>query len=625
MRRGAQVSIFIILGIVILLVASMIIFFQSDGTLQQIAPVPSPVFGFTSQCLNDVTREALVKAGMQGGYVELPDFYEIPSSHISQGGLRVPLWLFRGNFRIPTRQILEQQIALYVEENIDSCLQLEHVELTSQGVPVAEVSVNDFDVTVLLNYTIVENNNRFTENYRAVLDVNLGQILDAGEYMTLKHHNDPLLERNTMNIISMDEELPIGGIQFSCENLFWSRQEVMFHLQNQISQLTSQIRMENSRHKPFNEPLAVYERYDEEWDADRVAAEGLPDHLPEDMYSYLHLYWRSEFPFNSLNVGFSYFPEYGMRMEVNPSRGDRIQARASRSRSDLLRFFCVNIYHFTYDIEYPVRVSLYDDAAFGGDGYSFNFALPVTIQRNLPTRDQVNFLSFDAFLTDENFCGEVFEEDTFVVARDYVTGLPISNVEIRYDCIKYYCELGETNTFENYGAPQLRTNFPLGCSNGFIIAEHDDYVDITEQVLDITGQPAVEFRMLPLQTFRLIGAQLSGNPIRGDYKIGVYMRSDEFDFEVFASYPDAGISNTIQLLNMPLTYETEVFLTHRNNIVGGWIGNVTVTPEDLQKETLYFFPYERLPHPTTGEERVNLFMFLDINDTYREQYAPRFE
>ena len=81
-KRG-QVSIFIILGIVILLVAIIGSYLRNEAfrekvqiTLFKSTVVPEQAQGlvnYVSNCILDITEEGVEKMGWQGGYVELPD------------------------------------------------------------------------------------------------------------------------------------------------------------------------------------------------------------------------------------------------------------------------------------------------------------------------------------------------------------------------------------------------------------------------------------------------------------------------------------------------------------------------------------------------------------------------
>lgn len=639
LSKKGQITIFIAIGLIIVILAGFMFYVQSltfdrDDTIPEFQ---TPVQRFVSQCLADTARDAIVRLGMQGGYIDLPEStYRNPRSYIQElsGGPRTPLWLYNGQMIIPSERSVEGQISEYVNQNIGFCLQglgfeegIRNISIT--GTPVSSVMLTQTDVVVELNYTVsaVEDGSFSSyDRFATRVPVALRDILAAAAFMTEEHHATQFLDRTTMNIISMDSSLPIGSIDFSCRRIRWSKREVQSTIEEHLQYLIPRVRVRGTDIMPFQEQIEIYERIDREWDLDRVEREGLPNYLPDDMYEYIQQYWTvSPYPFNGLGIGFSYFPEYGMRMEVNPSSGDRMQANPGRS--SYLRFLCVNIYHFTYDIEYPVRMTIFDSDAFGGDGYSFNVGLPVTITRNTPTRDPVSFALMEAFETDEDFCSTQGTE-VYLVSQNIFSGEYNAGVNVTYDCIRYYCELGDIGFSEAYGIPQLRTHLPLGCVNGLFVAEKEGFLPLRIQVPDAEG--LVHLDLVPLRRFNVDARRLTDGTLHAEYTMSIFLESYNYDYEVFAVYPSEGEAQ-IELINGPETYYLELFLTYNGELVGGWMGNWTVTMDDLMADTIIFRAYEQLPHPQTNEQRLRLFEFLDDDlpesDTfypYRETLQPLF-
>ena len=78
-----------------------------------------------------------------------------------------------------------------------------------------------------------------------------------------------------------------------------------------------------------------------------------------------------------------------MYLTARPSDGVKLQSNLGHGNRDYLSFICVNAYHFTYDVTYPLLVSITDPDAFKGDGYTFRFSFPVIIDHNEGKRDSI--------------------------------------------------------------------------------------------------------------------------------------------------------------------------------------------------------------------------------------------
>ena len=91
-----QVTIFMIVGILLLLTTVLIFFFQSETFgfkpgelfLTERGKVENYILG----CLEEVANEGLLKLGSQGGYVELPLGIERDELSRLNMGLLIPYW-----------------------------------------------------------------------------------------------------------------------------------------------------------------------------------------------------------------------------------------------------------------------------------------------------------------------------------------------------------------------------------------------------------------------------------------------------------------------------------------------------------------------------------------------------
>ena len=113
-----------------------------------------------------------------------------------------------------------------------------------------------------------------------------------------------------------------------------------------------------------------------------------PEYIPGDAYEINKMTFDVNIPRTDIRVKFVYDPSR-LLLNALPHDGRWLKSKVVRGSKQLIPFFCMNQWHFSYDIIYPVKVVLKDETAFDGEGYVFQYATPVVISDNAPER--VNF------------------------------------------------------------------------------------------------------------------------------------------------------------------------------------------------------------------------------------------
>ena len=68
--RSGQVTVFIIIGLILLLTVGVIVYFQyAYKKVQTFELSEDPVTAYVQQCLVDITEEGVMLAGKNGGYI----------------------------------------------------------------------------------------------------------------------------------------------------------------------------------------------------------------------------------------------------------------------------------------------------------------------------------------------------------------------------------------------------------------------------------------------------------------------------------------------------------------------------------------------------------------------------
>src|SRR3989344_3287952 len=123
-NRG-QVTVFIIVGILILFITAGIFFVVRSTTTEQLTAVQGETplasdFGslqsFVNRCLQQTATDGVRYIGFRGGYYTVhPPFNDLLF-------FQLPYYFDLGQQQFPSKTVIAQQMESYVEENLDTCL-----------------------------------------------------------------------------------------------------------------------------------------------------------------------------------------------------------------------------------------------------------------------------------------------------------------------------------------------------------------------------------------------------------------------------------------------------------------------------------------------------------------------
>ncbi len=593
MKRGrkGQISIFIIIGIVIIIGVFVFIFLRSNNTIS-IENVPDellPVNNYIENCLESVSRDAIMLAGVQGGYTTLPpEIINNPEGYINTPGtFKVPYWYLKHHTKVPTTFEISRQLAIYVNQNIEECLAgfaafNDSYTITPTQRAKTDVFIKDsaveFALVLPLDVEGVTSTGKL-KNFRADLPVRLGRILRLARALMDAENKKPFIEKNTIDLMATmpDSEIPFTSISFRCLPHTWGVSGVKEKLQDVLKYNIPRLRVMKTDFIPFERELEYYE--------------SLPNNEPlaGDIAEYSMFRWDplSEI-FDNMKVGLAYMPEWGMDLTVSPSNGNEMKSTGMQGGTfgDVsLVGNCIQFYHFTYDVEYPVRLSIYDMDSLE-NGYSFSFAFPVIIQNNRGVRNYDPIRDLE--LTDTNdFCSDLGSEQYSIFVQDKKTYHDLEETAIKYHCLNYMCDLGTTG--EDSG--RLVTNLPEGCFGGVMVAEKNGYLKTTTNIGDSQN---VNVYMRPLHDLNVTVLKYNNETditeeLVGLEKASVYFTTD--DQELFMVYDKK--ARKLGFIESDANYTMNVYLFLEDKLIGGYKGNFEV--EDIAGKTgltvkAYYFP-----------------------------------
>jgi len=495
--KKAQITIFIIIGALALILISGVLYLQFTRVKEEAPIIPIieevpeqaiPVKNYIEECLSKTAEDALRKLGNQGGYTNLEsagisipnidptETYGIQLSPNSE--LKTPYWWHlessnecgsniacefstqRPELKGTSGNSIEAQLSSYVEDNLDSCLDFsgfeeQGYEIDPQGKPSATIIVGRNDISVYVEYSFeVQTAQAKTdiEQFYVSLPLNLRKIYEFATEITNSQINDSFLEQQAINVMSYFQGLEDGELPPTSEMTFemggskiWS----VFEVKKDIESL-------------------------------------LMTYIPGLQVPYTLNYERRSFPANPLKEHI-----YGMEIPVNINRTyDDLEVRFDylgwwpvyfnagsggiiKPESVNVLFFPTGIqrYRANYDLSFPTLVTITDPSALNNKGYSFRFALEGNLRNNRPIDSSFQFTEGATTFQESLFCNlnQRTSGNITLNVIDSVTEEPLEDVQITYTCGEESCFIGKTNQ-----QGEFVEKFPP-CLNGVISFMKYDY------------------------------------------------------------------------------------------------------------------------------------------------------
>ena len=488
MQSKGQVTLFVIIGILIVASLTLVYVFRAEVLKSEwererekaalVPPQASLIKNHIDSCVKQTAEQAVKIIGSQAGYIELPSDIVARSaanpfsnSLTLGGGSEVPYWFYQNaagvlKENIPTKAEMERDIANYIDEHISECISFDKFEEQGYTIiadrAISEVEIEDEAVLVALNYPvnleIRDFEFEFLKFYEKA-DYPLGRLYDLALQILEAENEEKFLENKTLDTMIVYDEIPYSGVDFECSPTTWKRTEVEKAFRNVIETNIPYIKIKNTDYVLYNQAHRYYEV-----DADLNA---------EDV-----------------GVNFLYSANWPTFLDIVSHPGEELlrgepYTLENKAAAYLASLFCLNQYQFVYDIKYPVLVSLSDG------GFIFQYGMQVIIDNNQPRQ---NKLITDYVNEEESpICDKgVLDTKVYSLTADASGALrPVDNARISYQCITTTCDMGYTKL--EGGQASLDAKFPL-CVNGFVRADKEGYWS-GEAQLSTTESPVVSVIM----------------------------------------------------------------------------------------------------------------------------------
>jgi hypothetical protein len=412
-RKKAQITVFVIIGIVAVLAVALTIFLtqkpqQLEARIPSIQDVPSavvPVQEFVQACVHQVAEQGVTLIGEFGGYTStnnIPDLDVDPlqptesnAVQFSAGSsLTVPYWWYLesdnecvGRCSFATKRPglrrgdginIEEQLDDFVSNNLPGCIQnfvaFPQFTITAKDVKTT-TQVSDARVSVLVDYplTITQNNAEFKiDEFFAVVDVRLGEIYEFATEINSLQADNKFLEKHTKQLLSSfskadESSLPPFyhiDIDFSLGK-FWILSDVQSRVEGILAGHVPLLQVLSARnYQKLSAPSSVRDArlYDTVYNRGMVVPAQVPHPDLEVRFTYLD-WWK---PYFDLNCD-----------------GQLCRAESINQQLPVVGLLVgMQKYAFAYDISYPVLVTITQPDALNGKGFTFNYFMEANVRNN---------------------------------------------------------------------------------------------------------------------------------------------------------------------------------------------------------------------------------------------------
>ncbi len=495
-NRSGQITVFIILGMVLVLAIALIILAIKYTTIftpkEIVPPQKGSVESYLTTCIEKIGNEALTQIGTTGGYITVPkeleenSFTSLRLAPIE--GVVVPYWAYADKTNIPTLDEIKYRVDTYVNQKLPLCLkELQQTTppawiITEKGPVSSDVLFGEEATIFKINYPIELKSlsgQPITQldSYQVTSPARVKKTYETAKSLVEAELRDLKLEKVTIDLISLEHSnLPLAGVELSCDKKKWKVNKVQETLQEILSYNLRQLKVEGTDYVNF------------------------PDSLP---YYQNHYIWQTGIKKKDIAVTFKYEPTFPLSMAVTPRDGNTMQSGMSQGQK-MISELCVQMWKFTYDITYPVLVEVQDEVGH----YLFQTAFTVHIVRNYPKRQIAALpplVQTPTIGEEDKFCAEKklpLSIKTFRVVENKETGIyertPLGNVNLSFICLKYACPLGTTEyNYELYGDAAIAKPLVPYCPQTLLKGSKSSYKE-GKTVFATTANKEVELNLVPL-------------------------------------------------------------------------------------------------------------------------------
>lgn len=618
--RKGQVTVFMILALVVLLAGSFFFYLSRGGSFFEsdyVQPELVPIKNYVENCIKNIADDGLERMGLSGGYIQIPEkISSNPNAYLSEyisSEFKIPYWWYKGIESVPPEGFMQSQLRNYVRNGLDSCInEFEPFNSTFAindiGDPIVDVQFNEEDTTINLEYNleVISRGSDFRASmadFRYKSPVRFKKVYELAKSIMERENKDAFLERRTIDLYSLDTEIPTTDIEVRCTAKLWELSKIKEKMRELLRFNIPYIRIQGTSYNPN-----LY-----------VPTPDGKNIFSKSYYQY-HYVWEVDTnpkKYKDMKIAFVY-DDWPLEMYARPSQNGVLKSNSEKG-SQMLRFFCLNIWHFTYDIEYPVRVAILDEKS---GNYQFNFAFKVDIDHNQPSRVNRGTTLFETEneVTSEEYCNDV-QNEIAVFTVNNATGEDVKGMNLTFACGRFYCDMGQSDWLGLGAATGVTKRLPY-CVLGVVKGAKEEFedsqmfvqTDVDQRSYVLFANPVKEFSKDRMRSYKVVRHLLS-NPSQAsdlapEEKASISITGNSTGFESFVSYP--------QEKDFPLklpagkdgNYQVNILVVDEKNVVGGYIGEWSVAKEKLSEADEIVFHVVSIG-ASTENERIEFISKLE--------------
>ena len=176
MNKKAQVTLFVIVGILIVVFAMIYFLVLGNSSKELNLSDISSINSFVRSCIETTGNEVIFEVAKGGGY------YFPPELSISSG---IPIYFVNGTSYVPSKKEIEDEISFFVKESLFFCtrnfINFPEFNIVQEEINV-ETIIEEESVTLKVNYPLrIEQGNKviLINDFEETIDSRLGVIYDA--------------------------------------------------------------------------------------------------------------------------------------------------------------------------------------------------------------------------------------------------------------------------------------------------------------------------------------------------------------------------------------------------------------------------------------------------------------
>jgi len=197
LKKSAQVTLFIIVGIVLLISFLLILFFvfprQPTNTAPQTQGESIKLQNYLQSCLKDSAIRGVYQAGIHGGHIaprgdQRYNAFPVPEYNLYfLEGSTFPYVLDKSKVSLLSKELIEEKIAGFVSYELAKCINASafpYFRMQKPAKPVISVSINLDDVNVIADYPVQlagDGQTIVASEVSAVVPVRFGLVYDIAE------------------------------------------------------------------------------------------------------------------------------------------------------------------------------------------------------------------------------------------------------------------------------------------------------------------------------------------------------------------------------------------------------------------------------------------------------------